>query len=247
MNTQEKAYNNAIGSCRNALYNSGIQNQSKAMRTVNNLFSKYRTKETANTDGTDTTAKAGGADTANISNANSAGSAFDTATIGLQLKQAVDSIFDPTTGMTDEQKKRFVEKLYKKLESGKKLSADELQYLRMNDPVTYAKAARVQMMRESFKKQLESAKSKEQAADMYLQNMSRIADDDPAKKELEADYNDVYSQFKKTEAYKKLPDTEKEAKEEKAKKNGNKDNTKVEWEEDKEENSEINEIPLDDF
>ena len=161
MNTQEKAYNNAIGSCRNALYNSSIQNQSKAMRTVNNLFSKYRTKETANTDGTDTTAKAGGADTANISNANSAGSAFDTATIGLQLKQAVDSIFDPTTGMSDEQKKRFVEKLYKKLESGKKLSADELQYLRMNDPVTYAKAARVQMMRESFKKQLESAKSKE--------------------------------------------------------------------------------------
>ncbi len=72
----------------------------------------------------------------------------------------------------------------------------------MNDPVTYAKAARVQMMRESFKKQLESAKSKEQAADMYLQNMSRIADDDPAKKELEAAYNDVYSQFKKTEAYK---------------------------------------------
>ena len=128
MNTQEKAYNNAIGSCRNALYNSSIQNQSKAMRTVNNLFSKYRTKETANTDGTDTTAKAGGADTANISNANSAGSAFDTATIGLQLKQAVDSIFDPTTGMSDEQKKRFVEKLYKKLESGKKLSADELQY-----------------------------------------------------------------------------------------------------------------------
>lgn len=247
MNTQEKAYNNAIGSCRNALYNSGIQNQSKAMRTVNNLFSKYRTKETANEDGTYTTAKAGGADTANISNTNSAGSAFDTATIGLQLKQAVDSIFDPTTGMSDEQKKRFVEKLYKKLESGKKLSADELQYLRMNDPVTYAKAARVQMMRESFKKQLESAKSKEQAADMYLQNMSRIADDDPAKKGLEAAYNDVYSQFKKTEAYKKLPDTEKEAKEEKAKKNGNKDNTKVEWEEDKEENSEINEIPLDDF
>ena len=117
----------------------------------------------------------------------------------------------------------------------------------MNDPVTYAKAARVQMMRESFKKQLESAKSKEQAADMYLQNMSRIADDDPAKKELEAAYNDVYSQFKKTEAYKKLPDTEKEAKEEKAKKNGNKDNTKVEWEEDKEENREINKIPLDDF
>lgn len=31
--------------------------------------------------------------------------------------------------MTEEQKKKFVEKLYRKLESGKKLTADEMQYL----------------------------------------------------------------------------------------------------------------------
>ena len=43
--------------------------------------------------------------------------------------------------------------------------------------------------------------------------MSRIADDDPAKKELEAAYNDEYSEFKKSDDYKKLPDTRKEAKE----------------------------------
>lgn len=127
----------------------------------------------------------------------------------------MDSIFDPTTGMTEEQKKKFVEKLYRKLESGKKLTADEMQYLRMNDPVTYAKAARVQTMREAFKKQLENAKSKEEASDMYLTNMSRIGEDDPAKKELQAAYEDVYSEFKKTNAYKKLPDTRKKAMEEK--------------------------------
>ena len=66
-------------------------------------------------------------------------SQVDTSTIGLTLKDAVDSIFDPTTGMSDEEKKKFIEKLYKKIKSGKKLSADEMQYLRMNDPVTYAK------------------------------------------------------------------------------------------------------------
>lgn len=209
MNTQEKAYNNLISSCRNTLYTSGMQEQSKAMRLVNNMFSKYRT-----------TIKAADTD-------------IDMATIGLQLKEAVDSIFDPTTAMTEEQKKKFVEKLYKKLENGKKLTPDELQYLRMNDPVTYAKAARVQTLREAFKKQLENAKSKEEAADMYLQNMSRISEDDPAKKELEAAYSDVYEEFKKTENYRRLPETRKEAEEERDKKNG-KMKKKTEWEEDKE-------------
>lgn len=191
MNTQEKAYNNAINSCRSALYKSVIQKESKAMRTV----------------------KTGNNVNVADNNAQNCKTGIDTATIGLQLKEAVDAIFDPTTGMTEEQKKSFVEKIYKKLESGKKLTYDELQYLRLHDPITYAKAARVQVMREALKKQLENAKSKEEAADIYLTNMSRIADDDPAKKELEAAYNDEYSEFKKSDDYKKLPDTRKEAKE----------------------------------
>lgn len=217
MNTQEKTYNNAVNSCRAAIYKNSMNYQSKAMRTVNNIFKKYSVdSEEAKTQNEDNTGS---------------GTSLDTATIGLQLKEAVDSIFDPTTGMTEEQKKKFVEKLYRKLTGGKKLTADEMQYLRMNDPVTYAKAARVQVMREAFKKQLENAKSKEEAADMYLTNMSRIAEDDPAKKELQAAYEDVYSEFKKTNAYKKLPDTRKEASEQK-------DNHKkygegnVKWEED---------------
>ena len=142
MNTQEKTYNNAVNSCRTAIYKSSMNNQGKVMRTAGNIFKKY---------------SVGNEETKTQNEA-------DTATIGLHLKEAVDSIFDPTTGMTEEQKKKFVEKLYRKLESGKKLTADEMQYLRMNDPVTYAKAARVQTMREAFKKQLENAKSKEEAS-----------------------------------------------------------------------------------
>lgn len=78
---------------------------------------------------------------------------------------------------------------------------------------------------------MENAKSKEEASDMYLTNMSRIGEDDPAKKELQAAYEDVYSEFKKTNAYKKLPDTRKEAMEEKdsCKKH---DCNNVKWEED---------------
>ena len=101
--------------------------------------------------------------------------------------------------MSEEEKKKFVQKLYRKLESGKKLSADEMQYLRKNDPVTYAKAAKVQVLRESLKKQLKSATSKEKAADIYTQAMSRISEDDPARKEIMAAYDDVYKEFKDRE------------------------------------------------
>ena len=71
-----------------------------------------------------------------------------------------------------------------------------MQYLRKNDPVTYAKAAKVQVLRESLKKQLKSATSKEKAADIYTQAMSRISEDDPARKEIMAAYDDVYKEFR---------------------------------------------------
>ena len=105
-----------------ALYNNNkAKSTNKTTRLINNLFKKYRKDDTENENEDENTK-------------------LDTLSIGLQLKEAVDSIFDPTTGMSEEEKKKFVQKLYRKLESGKKLSADEMQYLRKNDPVTYAKA-----------------------------------------------------------------------------------------------------------
>lgn len=43
--------------------------------------------------------------------------------------------------------------------------------------------------------------------------MSRISEDDPARKEIMAAYDDVYKEFRKSDEYKALPNTEKEAKE----------------------------------
>lgn len=218
MNTQDKQINSAVNSCRMALYNNNkSKGTSKTTRLINNLFKKYRKDYAENED-----------ESAKI----------DTLSIGLQLKEAVDAIFDPTTGMSEEEKKKFVQKLYRKLESGKKLSADEMQYLRKNDPVTYAKAAKVQVLRESLKKQLKSATSKEKAADIYTQAMSRISEDDPAKKELMAAYDDVYKEFKKSNEYKVLPNTEKEAKE-KAANNNNKNKNAQGWEEKEDDDTEM--------
>ena len=199
-----------------ALYNNNkSKGTSKTTRLINNLFKKYRKDYAENED-----------ESAKI----------DTLSIGLQLKEAVDAIFDPTTGMSEEEKKKFVQKLYRKLESGKKLSADEMQYLRKNDPVTYAKAAKVQVLRESLKKQLKSATSKEKAADIYTQAMSRISEDDPARKEIMAAYDDVYKEFRKSDEYKALPNTEKEAKEKEA---NNKNKNAQGWEEKEDNDTEM--------
>ena len=216
MNTQDKQINSAVNSCRMALYNNNkSKGTSKTTRLINNLFKKYRKDYAENED-----------ESAKI----------DTLSIGLQLKEAVDAIFDPTTGMSEEEKKKFVQKLYRKLESGKKLSADEMQYLRKNDPVTYAKAAKVQGLRESLKKQLKSATSKEKAADIYTQAMSRISEDDPARKEIMAAYDDVYKEFRKSDEYKALPNTEKEAKEKAA---NNKNKNAQGWEEKEDNDTEM--------
>lgn len=159
---------------------------------VNNLFSKYKI-ENEN-------------DKANESQ-------LDNLKIGEMMKEAVDSIFDPTSGMTEEEKQSFLDEMNRKIKAGEKLTADEMQYLRMNDPIQYAKMAKVQMQREMLKKQLENCKSKEEAHDMYIEAMSRISDDDPTKKETIAAYNNVYDEFRKSDAYEGLPSTKEEAEE----------------------------------
>ena len=165
-----------------------INNKSNA---IDNLFAKYKSDN----------------------NADSQSSSIDTASIGVMLKDAVDSIFDPTSGMTEEQKKKFIEKLENKIKHGIKLTADEMQYLRINNPIEYAKMAKVQIQREALENRLKSCKSKEEAHDLYVDAMSKISDNDPAKEETIAAYNDTYKDFQKSDEYSSLPNTKKEAEE----------------------------------
>lgn len=136
---------------------------------------------------------------------------FDKLKIGEIIKEAVDSIFDPTSGMTDEEKQNFIDELDRKIKAGEKLTDDEMQYLRMNNPIEYAKMAKVQMQREMLKQQLENCKSKEEAHELYIQAMAQISDEDPTKKETMAAYNNVYDEFRKSAVYDELPATKEEA------------------------------------
>lgn len=176
----------------NVLSGFSIKEMSKGKTSViDNMFSKYKIQ----------------------SEEEKSDAKMDNINIGLMVKDAIDDIFDPTSAMTEEEKQNFLDEMQRKIKAGEKLTADEMQYLRMNDPIEYAKMAKVQMQREMLKKQLENCKSKEEAHDMYIEAMSRISDDDPTKMETMAAYNNVYDEFRKSDAYEELPATKDEAEE----------------------------------
>lgn len=135
----------------------------------------------------------------------------DKVSIGEMIKEAVDNIFDPTTGMTDKQKEEFINEINRKIRNGEKLTADEMQYLRINDPLQYAKVARVQMKRQMLENRLKACKSKEEAQEVFTDAMSRISDDDPDRAETMAAYNNAYEEFRKADGYEDLPNTKEEA------------------------------------
>ena len=64
----------------------------------------------------------------------------------------------------------------------------------------------------------------------------RKREDDPARKEIMAAYDDVYKEFRKSDEYKALPNTEKEAKEKAA---NNKNKNAQGWEEKEDNDTEM--------
>ena len=127
-----------------------------------------------------------------------------------------------TPQMSEEAKAKKMAKILAKLKAGKKLSSEELEFLRQNDPAMYARAARIKKMAEEVEEQLTHAKSKEEANKIVSSAISGIAKDDPDKEYIVAAINRVAKEFRKSGAYSRLPDTDKDAKERKDKKSGNK-------------------------
>lgn len=120
---------------------------------------------------------------------------------------------DPTAGLSEEEKKAYEAKIMQKLRSGKKLTSEEMNYLRAKNPQLYMQAARVQAMRENLRNQLENCKSKEEVEKVYGNFTSMISKDDPMKEALVAAYDDELKEFKKTDKYQALPAKEENRKE----------------------------------
>lgn len=129
------------------------------------------------------------------------------------IKDAVSrlkNIIDFGSNEVDEQKLReeFDAKIQEKLEAGKRLSEKELNYLKKYNPQMYAHALRIEMKRRAVEEQLKHAKSKRQVQQIEDEAMCSIGKNDPVKKYMVAAVSRTVSEFRKTESYQKLPETE---------------------------------------
>lgn len=134
------------------------------------------------------------------------------------IESVMMGYLDPTEGLSEEEKQAYEAKIMQKLRSGKKLTSEEMNYLRVKNPQMYAQAARVQAMRENLKNQLENCRSKEEVEKVYGNSVSMVSKNDPMKEAIVAAYEDVTKEFKKTDKYQALPQKEEDADEKTVKK-----------------------------
>ncbi len=117
-----------------------------------------------------------------------------------------------TDKISDGEKAKMDAKIMAKLQSGKKLSPKELDYLRRTNPIMYAHAMRIQRMAEAVENQLKHAKSKEEVNRIISSALGGVSKNDPVREYIYAAINRISAEFHNSGAYGKLPDTIEEGK-----------------------------------
>lgn len=113
---------------------------------------------------------------------------------------------------SEEERKAFENRIQLKIKNGAKLSAKEMDYIRRTNPYIYQQVVRVQQRREALKEQLRHCRTKEEAQQIMSNALTSISDKDPAREAMIAAVQNVSEQFRSSEAYQKLPDTEEDLK-----------------------------------
>jgi hypothetical protein len=133
-----------------------------------------------------------------------------------QAMEKIKEALEPENNMSEEDKKAYEDKLNKKIKNGEELTSSELSYIRRTNPTLYIHVKRVQMQRELLEKKLENCKSKKEVDEAYSQAITGISKEDPDREALTNAYNNVTTEFKKTDKYRFLPqEIKKEEKKEK--------------------------------
>lgn len=127
-----------------------------------------------------------------------------------ELAQYIIESGNDVEKMSEEDRAKMDARIMAKLKSGNKLSQKELDYLRKTNPIMYAHAMRVQRMAEAIEEQLKHAKSKEEADCIISASLSGISKNDPDREYIYAAVNRISTEFHKSGAYEKLPNTAEE-------------------------------------
>lgn len=124
-----------------------------------------------------------------------------------ELAQYIIESVNDVEKMSEEDRAKMDARIMAKLKSGNKLSQKELDYLRKTNPIMYAHAMRVQRMAEAIEEQLKHAKSKEEADSIISASLNGISKNDPDREYICAAVNRISTEFHKSGAYEKLPNT----------------------------------------
>lgn len=126
-------------------------------------------------------------------------------TNGMIWKEAVNELLDPTSGMSEEEKAACEQKIIQKLKNGRKLTSQEMNYLRINNPSMYQIAKRVELAREALKERLKNCRSKEEVQDCLAGSLRGISKGDPAREYMAAMVQREATEFRKSSNYARLP------------------------------------------
>lgn len=121
-------------------------------------------------------------------------------------QEAIEALIDPSYGMDEEESAAYMAKIMAKLKSGKNLTQEELNYLRLHNQQLYMTAMRVKYQKEALKNRLKSCKSKEEAQEVIDSAAGGVNKNDPGKEYLVAGSREVEKEFKESGYYKRLPD-----------------------------------------
>lgn len=88
-------------------------------------------------------------------------------------------------------KQKKLASIQAKLHAGKKLTSEEMEYLRTADPEAYMHAVRIQQTRKSVEEALKHAKSKQEAQEIISSVVSSITKNNPDRDALIAAVSDV--------------------------------------------------------
>lgn len=119
---------------------------------------------------------------------------------------------------TPEEEAEFARRLQQKMESGKKLTTKEMNYLKKTNPILYQHMLRVQHEREALKNRLKRCKTKQEAQRVISQAYAAVSKKDPVRQQMLAAITDVARQFTNSSRYQKLPENEEELKKRKQQK-----------------------------
>lgn len=126
-------------------------------------------------------------------------------------QDTIEALIDPSYGMDEEEETGYLNKIMAKLKSGKNLTSEELDYLRLHNSQLYMTALRVKYKKQAVENQLKNCKSKEEVQEVIDCAIGGIGKDDPDKKYLIAGIRETEKEFKKSEYYKRLPEKKEES------------------------------------